>query len=154
MPDYRCLCGAASITLRRKLHKLAVEPRPCACSKKKKGQLSWQRCTGSNCLTLLVADSAAEACPAQSCAAQLREMRELYDYHCEFISWATMAADNVARTSFAHTTELAHEWSATRGDGVVWRAYRCAQCKFVTHAVSSNGQLQVVINLKGKAILM
>jgi serine/threonine protein kinase len=32
VPDYRCLCGAATVTLRRKLHTLGVEPRPCRCA--------------------------------------------------------------------------------------------------------------------------
>ena len=91
-------------------------------------------------------------CPAESCANMLRELRELYDFHAEFLSWASMPCDNVARTSFAHSTELAFEWDAPE-TAVLWRTFRCRTCKMATHAVSSAGALSVVTNLKGKTKL-
>ena len=102
----------------------------------------------------------------------LRRARELYGYEAEHLMWADVPRAQVARTTFAHTTELLLEHqvsgvvpasstararaSPVLGEGhdddhIAWRAYRCCMCKFVTHAVGSNGSLQLVTNLKGGA---
>jgi serine/threonine protein kinase len=138
VPDYRCLCGSANVTLRRKLHVLGAEPRPCRCEARRGGELRH------------------ESCPSLSCAKHLVELNELYGYNADYIKWASVTTDNVVRTTFAHTTELAHEWSptATPGatvspDDIVWRTFRCRMCKFITHAVSNRGQLDLVIQYRG-----
>jgi hypothetical protein len=179
VPDYRCLCGAATVTLRRKLHTLGVEPRPCRCAAK---------------LAAAASGDVRDQCPSGGCAKHLVDLSELYGYNADYLKWASTTTDNVARTTFAHTTEIVQEWSPTtaaskpaaataeassaRGmlvssasgplptlgpaaaaataaaaapaaDELAWRTYRCRMCKFMTHAVSNRGQLELVIQYKG-----
>lgn len=116
-PDYRCLCGAASVSLRRKLHQLGAIPRLCACAP---------------------GDPSSGACPAGACRATLQRLNELYGYRADRLAWADLPRSSVARTTFAHTTELdtqprtplaKDDARALEADTNAWRRYRCRMCK-------------------------